>query len=673
MPTAKGIATQYGELAQKIREHDYRYYVLDSPTISDREYDRLYKELLDLESKHPDLRTNDSPSQRIGGKPLDEFKKVVRKEKMMSLDNTYNEGELREFYERVVDGLGTEKIEFVIEPKIDGLGIECTYEGGLFVLGATRGDGLIGEDVTENLKTIRSIPLRLQKGAPSKTIVIRGEVYMERKELERINEERISEGLPEYKNPRNFAAGSVRLLDPTLTAKRSLRALFYHLLSGTEWDERQSDSMARLRAWGLPTHREIQVAKGMDELLSLCESWRKRRHDLAYDIDGLVIKVDRYAQQRSLGSTSKYPRWAIAFKYEAEQATTRINAIRVQVGRTGVLTPVADLEPVQLAGTTVSHASLHNAEEIERKDIRIGDIARIEKAGEIIPQVIEVLKERRSGKEKRFSMPNRCPVCGGPVGKVSEEEVAIRCLNGLSCPAQLKESIRYFATRKAMNIDGLGPAIIDQLVNNRLVKDVADLFDLSLNQLAPLERMAKKSAQNLVDAVAKAKKEVTLPRLLTALGIPQVGEVAAGQLAEHFGSVDSFLGVSAEKLRAALEEIHGVGPKMAEVISDFFGDAKNRKVIEKLQKRGISPRFEKRSRKGPLTGLSFCITGTLSRSRDEIKEEIIRAGGEWNSAVTKNTTYLVAGENTGASKIADAKKKNVTIIDEKKLHELMTR
>jgi DNA ligase (NAD+) len=666
------VRKKHEALVAQIREHDFNYYVLDQPKISDREYDRLYKELDALEKNHPGLRTPDSPTQRVGGAALDELKKVVRKERMMSLDNTYDETELKDFIHRVEQGLGTHDVDFTVEPKIDGLGIECRYTHGLFVQGATRGDGLIGEDVTENLKTIRSIPLRLQgTDLNNRTVHVRGEIYIERMELDRINEERREEGMPEFKNPRNAAAGSVRLLDPAVTARRPLRALFYHLLEGKEFDKRQSESIERIRNWGVPINRGMKVVKGVDALLKECNRWRDERHHLPFEVDGLVIKVDEYAKQNSLGSTSKFPRWAIAYKYEAEQTETVVKDIRVQVGRTGTLTPVADLDPVLLAGTTVSRASLHNAEEVDRKDVRVGDHVIIEKAGEIIPQVIEVLKDKRKGKEKKFKMPDRCPECGGDVGKVSEEEVAIRCLNGISCPAQIKESIRYFSTRRAMNIDGMGPALVDQLVSKGIIKDVADLFSLNAKELTELERMADKSALNIVKAIENARKNATLPRLLTALGIPQVGEVAAEQLAEAFRSIDFFLSTPNEKLTEELDALHGVGPKMAESIAHFFANPRNRKVIEKLRKAGVNPGMEERKTNGKLKGLTFCITGTLSRSRDEVRDEILAAGGKWSAAVTKTTDYLVAGENVGANKLADAEKKKVKVISEKDLLKLL--
>ncbi|MFH1016849.1 MAG: NAD-dependent DNA ligase LigA [Pseudomonadota bacterium] len=669
-PPPNQAVRRHEQLVREITEHDSRYYVQDAPTISDRDYDRLMKEIVDLEAAYPELKTEDSPTSRVGAPPLSDFKKVPRKEKMMSLDNTYNEEELRAFVDRVFAGLGTKDVDFAVEPKIDGLGIELTYEKGRLVLGATRGDGLVGEDVTENLKTIRSIPLRLAGKANERTVHIRGEVYIERNDLDGINVERAREGLPEFKNPRNAAAGSLRLLDSSLTARRPLRALFYHLLEGVSLDRRHSESMDRLKKWGLPINKGLRVAHGAEGVLEACTEWREKRHKLPFDVDGLVMKVDRYDQQTSLGATSKYPRWAIAFKYEAERAETRVLDIRVQVGRTGVLTPVADLEPVLLAGTTVSHASLHNAEEIERKDVRIGDRVVIEKAGEIIPQVVQVLKDDRSGKERKFQMPSKCPDCGGPVGKTDEEEVATRCLNGFSCPAQLKEAIRYFATRRAMNVDGLGPALVDQLVDQGLVKDPSDLFSLKFEDLAGLERMADKSAQNIQDALEVSRKNATLARLLTAIGIPQVGEVAAAQLAEHAKSIDYLLERPKTDLVNDLSELHGIGPKMAAAIAEFFANARNRKILQKLKGVGINPKEKGVPTSGKLKGLAFCITGTLSRPRDKLRDEILRAGGKWSPSVTSKTDYLVAGENAG-SKLAEAQKKGVKVLSEAELAKML--
>lgn len=667
----KSVRAKYQELVQEVSEHDYRYYVQDAPLISDRVYDRLYQELLELEKAYPSLQTPDSPSQRVGSTPLKEFQKVVRTEKMMSLDNTYDEEELRDFHRRVMEGLEADKVEYVVEPKVDGLGIECTYVRGLFTRGATRGDGLIGEDITANLKTIRSIPLKLRSKNLNQPINIRGEVYIERAHLEEINEERMREGLPEFKNPRNAAAGSVRLLDSKITAHRPLRVVFYSLVEGASLDPTHSASMKRLKSYGLPIHEQQSVVSGIDEALRVCEMWRKKRYELPFDIDGLVIKVNQYDFQSKLGKTSKFPRWSIAYKYEAERTQTRIQNIRVQVGRTGALTPVADLKPVSLAGTTVSHAGLHNAEEIERKDIRIGDEVLIEKAGEIIPQIVEVIKEGRTGKEKPFSMPKKCPVCGAPVGKTDKAEVAMRCLNGFSCPAQLKEAIWYFVSRKAMNIEGIGPSLIDQLVEKKLIQDVADLFFLKKPQISVLDRMAEKSAENVIQAIEKAKKEVTLPRLITALGIPFVGETAALEVARFAGSLARLLSTPTTKLTEELNQIRGIGTKMSESIMDFFSDKTHRKIIKKLQAAGINPSYKERKSFGPLVGKNFCITGTLSKPREQIKADIQRAGGKWTASVSKGTDYLVAGENLGAKKRSNAEKHKVKIISEQELYKMI--
>ncbi len=663
---------RYEFLLEEIRKHDHKYYVLDSPEISDRDYDRLYQELLEIERQHPELISNDSPSLRVGGKPLEGFEKVVRESKMMSLDNTYNEEDLKEFYRRVSEGLNQTQVRVIVEPKIDGLGIECTYQEGALSLAATRGDGFVGENVTENVRTIRSIPLRLNPD-PSvpKTFQIRGEVFLNRSDLGQINQERRREGLSEFKNPRNAAAGSLRLLDSKITSKRPLKAAFYTFVGGENVAPFQSEVMEKIKSWGLPINFGMEVCQGWDELIAVCKRWEKEKLKLPYDVDGVVIKVDDYAQQRQLGQTSKAPRWAIAYKYETEKAETRLKTIRIQVGRTGVLTPVADLEPVQLAGTTVSRASLHNQEEIQRKDVREGDVVIIEKAGEIIPQVVQALKERRSRSHRAFSFPSKCPVCGGKVGKFTEEDVALRCLNGLSCPAQLKESIRYFTTRKAMNIEKIGPALVEQLVDEGLIKDVADLFSLDVKDLSELERMGEKSAQNVVESIELAKKEATLPRLLTALGIPLVGEVASLELASQLGSLEAGLESTAEALVEKLCAVHGIGEKMAKSVVTFFSQERNQNVIRKLIQQGVNPTVERKANKGKLSGFAFCITGTLSRHRDEIKKEILSAGGLWTPSVGKKTDYLVAGENIGANKRKAAEKNGVQIISEARLNEML--
>jgi len=664
------IEEKYNRLVEKISQWNYEYYVLNQSSVPDREYDSLYKELEQIEKNHPELRRKDSPTQRVGNQPQENFEKTVRKEKMFSLENTYNHDELKAFYERVEGALPDEPLEWVIEPKVDGLSIECTYEKGHLVIGSTRGDGYIGENVTENIKTIRSVPLKLRGDGANVSVVMRGEIYLDRKDLGAINQDRIKQELPEFKNPRNAAAGSLRLLDSRETAKRPLKACFYSIKSEGLDFTKHEQIFQKFKDWGVPTHSKIQKAKSLNELIEVCEKSRTLRDELPFDIDGLVIKINDIAQQKRLGFTSKYPRWAIAYKYEAEQAETKILDIQFQVGRTGVLTPVAHLEPVFLSGTTVGRASLHNMDEIEKKDIRVGDWVIIEKAGEIIPQVISVLSEKRSGKLGKVKIPTQCPVCGSTVGKVEEDDAAIRCLNSTSCPAQLKESIRYFCSRKAFNIENVGPALIDQLVEAGMIADVADLFVLNAKDLAELERMAEKSAQNVIDGIEQAKKQVTFARLLIALGIPFVGETASRLIAKKTRRLDFFMENSSEKIESELDSIHGIGDKMIQSIQQFFSEPRNRKIIQKLQKRGVNP-VEEETKEGPLTGKSFCITGKLSKSRDEIKDDIINAGGTWSSTVTKQLDYLVSNESSGSSKFDKADKLGVKIITEEDLYRLI--
>lgn len=656
---------EYRQLCQAIERHSRLYYLEDRPEISDAEFDCLYRRLLEIERQHPEWLTPDSPSQRVGGAALDKFVKVTHREKMFSLDNAYSAEELREFERRVLELAQGEPVDWVLEPKVDGLGVELHYEGGLFVRGATRGDGTVGEEVTANLRTVRTLPLRLT--APA-TICVRGEVYIERDALEQINRLREGEGEEPFKNPRNAAAGSLRLLDPGQTAQRPLRIFLYTLVEPRGQVSEHWQALQWMKELGLPVNPEIERAATMEELLARLPSWEERRQSLPYDIDGLVLKVNRLALQQSLGFTAKYPRWSIAYKFPAGQVKSRILDIQVQVGRTGVLTPVAILEPVQLAGTTVSRASLHNEDEIARKDIRIGDAVMIEKAGEVIPQIVCSLPQERCGTEQPFRLPARCPVCDSAVGREGEE-VASRCLGGLSCPAQRKEMLRYFAGRRAMNIEHLGPALIDQLVGRGLVQSAADLYTLRKEDLAALERMAEKSADNVVAAIA-ASRGRSLQQLLTALGIPFIGEVAAGAMAVAVGSFSALLAADPKELEQRLLGVDGFGPKMAQAVRFFLEERQNRLVLERLLAQGLDPRFQA-STKGQLAGKSFCITGTLSRPRETYRELIESAGGRFDSAVKKGTTYLVTGEKVGANKVAAAQKKGTEVITEKQLLDIL--
>lgn len=668
MAVPSDVEKRHAELVREIRAHDYRYYVLDDPVISDRDYDALYEELRELETAHPSLRTRESPTLRVGGALRTDLKTVPHVERMMSLDNTYSEAELDEFLRRVTAGLRTGDVtHFAVEPKLDGASIEVLYREGRLVGGATRGDGESGEDITENLRTIRSLPLTIPYDRP---LTLRGEVVIYRRDLERINEARTASGEPPFANPRNAAAGSLRMLDPRIVAARPLRAVVYGVVEGKTLSPTHSGALRRLAELGLPTHRKERVCTSRDEVLRAIGAIDAARADYPYETDGAVIKVDSFSQQEILGATAKFPRWAIAYKFGAEQAQTRLLNIVVQVGRTGTLTPVAILEPTKLAGTTVSRASLHNAEIIRNLDVRIGDLVTIQKAGEIIPQVMAVDTAARRGRERPFFMPTECPVCGTAVEQ-REEEVALRCPNR-KCKAVVKGSIIHYSRRFAMDIDQLGEALVDQLVDRELVRDVADLYDLTAEQLAALERMGKKSADNVVAAIL-ASKERPLERLITGLGIEHVGQVAARQLAESVGSLERMLAWSETEARENVDAIAGFGPKMAESVVEYLFDPVSRTLLSRLAERGVSrPQpLPVVAAAGPLAGSSFCVTGVLSRKRDDVHAAIRAAGGTVHDSVKKGTTYLVAGQKVGKSKLDAAKKQGSVVIDEAGLDRLI--
>jgi len=663
-------AQQAEKLRTLINYHNHKYYVDGQPEISDREFDRLLKELEAIEKAHPELVTRESPTQRVGGAPIDGFVTVRHRQPMLSIDNTYNADELREFDRRVHKLLGEEKVTYVIELKIDGVAISLTYENGLFTVGATRGDGERGDDVTHNLRTIRGLPLRLNTDKPPALVEVRGEVYMTRAELARINKERVAKEQEPFANPRNSSAGSLKLLDPRSCAQRRLQ-LFAYALGATEGVEVQSHlkSLELLREFGFPVNTNIASFDDIDLVIEYCDSWAERRHEQPYETDGMVIKVDSFAQRQRLGTTSKAPRWVVAYKFEAEQALTRLLKIEVQVGKTGILTPVAHLEPVQLAGTTVSRASLHNADEIARKDVRVGDRVLVEKAGEIIPYVIRSEPSTRTGSEEIFQFPSTCPACGSPVER-EEGGVYFRC-TGPACPAQLKERLRFYAHRNAMDIEGLGTAIVDQLVDAGLVGSIADLYRLTFEQLVDLERMGKKSAQNLLDGIA-ASKDRGLAHLLTGLGIRHVGEHVAELLAAKFGNIDDLMTASAERLA----QVEGIGEERAESIHQFFQTRGGRKTIEDL--RGLGLKLTEDARPTPaqlgaadLTGKTFVVTGTLTKfSRDEIEGLIKKLGGKAAGSVSKKTSYVVAGENAG-SKLTKAKELGVPVLSEEEFEKLI--
>jgi DNA ligase (NAD+) len=665
----ESVREEIERLRREIEYHNYRYYVLDSPVISDAEYDRLFRRLQELEREHPEFFDPNSPTQRVGAPPAEKFEPVRHTVPMLSLSNAMSEAEFREFDERVRRTLGLSgPVDYVAEPKLDGLGVELVYERGELVVASTRGDGYVGENVTANVRTIRSVPLRLRtdSGAPPipPRLEVRGEVIMPKSAFQKLNAERAKAGEPLFANPRNAAAGSLRQLDSRVTASRPLDMFCYApgdptgLPFTTHWDFLQG-----LKAWGFKTNPLNRRCRGADEVIAYHAEMEERRSRLDYDVDGVVAKVNRFDQQRQLGEVSRSPRWAIAFKFKAQQAVTRVLDIIPSVGRTGIITPVAQLEPVTVGGVTVSSASLHNMDEIERKDVRIGDWVIVERAGDVIPYISGVLVEKRTGKERRFRMPSRCPACGSPVVR-EEGEAFYRCV-GLSCPAKLRESIRHFASKRAMNIDGLGEKLVSQLVEKGLVRNVADLYELTEEELASLERMGKKSAQNLLREIEQSK-HTTLARLLHGLGIPHVGEHMAQVLAEHFGSLEKIENASEEELLAVPE----VGPETAKEIHAFFRLKDNREVIRRLLAAGVRPAPPRRVGKGPLSGKTFVITGTLSRPREEFVERIQAAGGRVASSVSRNTDFVVVGTDPG-SKLDRARELGIPVIDEAELEKML--
>jgi DNA ligase (NAD+) len=664
----KPAAGRHAELVGEIREHDRRYYVDDAPEITDREYDRLFAELVDLERQYPDLVAADSPTQRVGGQPLAGFERMAHPSRMYSLDNTYVEDDARDFIRRVTEALGGETApRFVVEPKLDGASIELIYRDGSLAVALTRGDGVEGEVVTSNVRTIRSVPLRI---AAAGEVIVRGEVFINQPDLDRVNAVRIERDEPAFANPRNAAAGSLRLLDPAVTAERPLRVFVYELTAAEQIPATHAECLQWIVGNGLPTHGLERICQGADQVIEALHEIDGLRGELPFEIDGAVIKVDDLASRDLLGHTARFPRWAVAFKFEAEQARTRLLDIALQVGRTGALTPVAELEPVQLAGSTVARASLHNEDEIRAKDIRVGDVVIVEKAGEIIPQVVGVEPAADAERTEPFAMPESCPVCGAEALR-QDGEAKRRCTNQLSCPGQLKAALRHFASRSAMDIEHLGPSVIDQLVERELVGDPADLFDLTREQVADLTRMADKSAANLVAAIEESRGQV-LHRLITGLGIPLVGEVAARQLAARYQLLSGFANADPEVERTELAAIHGIGDKLADSIARALADERFQAVLGKLLERGIDPRAaDDAGSGGPLEGQSFCVTGTLNRPRGKVHESIRRAGGEVHKAVRKGTTFLVAGDKVGQTKIDKARRLGTQVIGEAELERLL--
>jgi len=656
------------KLREDIRHHEYLYYVVDGPEISDAAFDQLMNRLKEMEAAHPDLITPDSPTVRVGGTPREGFQTVRHARAMLSLDNAFSYDALRDWDRRVRQGSGHEDIEYIAEHKFDGLSISLQYQDGVLVRGVTRGDGTTGEDVTPNVKTIRSIPLSVDAAVLKKsvgaTFEVRGEILMTRKAFEAMNRQQEQTGGKIFVNPRNAAAGAVRVLDPSITANRNLDFFAYYLfVDGRVPYAKHSDSLETLKQLRFRASSDWKLCSGIEKVIEYCTDWDEKREKLPYEIDGVVIKVNSTGLQSELGFTSKAPRWAIAYKYPARQETTMVNDIIVQVGRTGTLTPVAVLQPVQVGGVTVSRSTLHNMDEIERLGLHIGDTVLVERAGEVIPHVLKVVKD---GKDRKpFRMPKNCPVCGSTIHR-AEGEVAYRCVNA-ACPAKLKESLQHFAGRHAMNIDGLGEKIVDQLVEQKLVKDVADLYALKVEKVAGLERMAQKSAQNLVQEVQSSKKN-PLSRLIFALGMRFVGERTGQLLAEHFSTLEELGAAKQEEL----EQVPEVGPKVAESIVEFFSESANRKLVKKLRDAGVRPTAEKREVKSQkLAGKSFVFTGGLAnRSREDAGELVQQHGGKVSGSVSKKTDYVVVGADPG-SKYDKAKELGVTVLTEGEFEKLL--
>ncbi|MBU8855061.1 DNA ligase [Priestia megaterium] len=651
------------ELRDLLNQYGYEYYVLDQPSVPDAEYDKLMNKLIEIEESFPELKTADSPTQRIGGQVLDAFEKVQHQTSMLSLGNAFNEEDLRDFDRRVRQAVGDE-FSYVCELKIDGLAVSLRYEDGYLVLGATRGDGTTGENITENLKTIRSIPLRIKEPL---SMEVRGEAFMPRKSFEALNEAKMERDEVPFANPRNAAAGSLRQLDPKIAAKRNLDIFVYAMTDTGELEiDSHSESLNLLDELGFKTNKERQTCETIDDVIAYIESWQTQRPELSYDIDGIVVKVDSFDQQAELGTTAKSPRWAIAYKFPAEEVVTKLVNIELTVGRTGVITPTAILEPVQVAGTTVQRASLHNEDLIREKDIRIGDYVVVKKAGDIIPEVVNVIEEKRTGEEQEFTMPTHCPECESELVRL-EGEVALRCINP-SCPAQIREGLIHFVSRNAMNIDGLGEKVISQLFREQLIKDVADIYTLTKQQLIELERMGEKSADNLISAI-EASKENSLERLLFGLGIRHVGAKAAKTLAQHFETIDKLTKATYDELVA----INEIGAKMADAIVAYFTQEEVQELIHELKEYGVNLTY-----KGPklisvenvdsvFAGKTVVLTGKLEQlSRNEAKAQIEALGGKVTGSVSKKTDLVVAGEEAG-SKLTKANELEIEVWDEARL------
>jgi DNA ligase (NAD+) len=667
----KKLEKKIEALREKIRHHEYRYYVLDDPELSDADFDKLMNELKRIEAEHPTLVTPDSPTQRVGGKPREGFVKAKHSSPMLSLDNAYSEEELRDWERRVHELSGRNDLEYMCELKLDGMSLALVYSEARLERGITRGDGSVGEDVTSNVRTVRSIPLviskeKLKKAGIPADFEVRGEMLMPLAAFRKLNEERERQGLAVFANPRNFTAGTVRQLEPSITAQRRMDYFAYMLLKdGKTFFDRQSKAMDALELAGFKVNPNRKLARNLEEAWKFIQSWEKKRESLPYEIDGIVIKVDRTAWQRELGFTGKAPRWAIAFKYAARGGVTQIEDIVPQVGRTGKLTPVAWLKPIPIGGTTVSRATLHNMDEIDRLGVKIGDWVEVERGGDVIPKVVKVVEDKEHPRgRKHFEMPEHCPVCGGNVVR-TPGEADHRCVNA-NCPAKLQGTILHFASRHVMNIDGLGDALVNQLTERGLVKNVADLYKLTKDNLLQLERMGEKSAENVLAEIESSKK-LPLERVIYGLGIRFVGERTAQFLAEHFGSLDAIMKATAEEL----EEVNEVGPRIAESIVEFFSDEHNRKLVSDLRKAGLTFTGQKKEKGTRLAGKTFVLTGTLERhTRDEAKKMIEDAGGRVSGSVSKKTDYVVAGSDAG-SKLDKARELDVSVIGEAELEGLL--
>jgi len=674
MSVSAAIRKKVESLREQIRHHNYRYHVLDDPEVPDAEYDRLTRELQSLESEYPELITPDSPTQRVGAEPVSAFGTVQHQLPMLSLDNAFSEDELRDFHRRVADRLEIEidaKLSYAAEPKLDGAAVSLLYQDGKLVQGATRGDGTRGENITHNVRTIEAIPLKLYgEGYPS-TLEVRGEVFMPRSGFNAFNVQAQKKGEKTFVNPRNAAAGSLRQLDPRLTAERPLDIYVYSIgqVAGGSLPVRHSEVLDQLQLWGFKVCPERKVVDGIDGCLAFYEEIGARRDSLSYDIDGVVYKVDRFDYQRELGFVSRAPRWAIAHKFPAQEELTIVRGIEFQVGRTGAVTPVARLEPVFVGGVTVSNATLHNMDELHRKDVRVGDTVIVRRAGDVIPEVVKVMPDRRPKRTRIVKAPSKCPVCGSAVVREEDEAVA-RCSGGLFCPAQRAEALKHFVSRRAMDVDGLGSKLIEQLVAMDRIKTPADLYGLTRDELVEMERMGEKSAENLLSSIEDSKA-TSLSRFLYGLGVREVGEATASSLASHYGKLEAIMAADEE----GLQEVPDVGPIVASRISAFFGEEHNREVIQRLIDSGVTwPESEPapRATDGALFGKTFVLTGSLSRmTRNEAKDRIQAAGGKVTGSVSKKTDYLVAGDKAG-SKLTKAQNLKVTVLNEVELEKLLS-